>query len=483
MWKSRTAFSLFTLALGGAGLQARSPFLLAWRGALPWIFLGLGLCLTWRFRRRRAWAGLIFLVCLIPLGLQRQNASTRRQVLAADPSELRRLGRHFVVGYRDYAELEALVARGAVGGVFVTQRNIQGKSAAQLSAELRHLQALQAAQGLPPLYIATDQEGGSVSRLSPLVPTQPSLAVWLQAGGSAGAYADLQAQALADLGINLNFSPVVDLLPAGPERRFHPRTLLEERAISEDPEQVAVAAAEYCLALERRGLRCTLKHFPGLGQVAVDTHFSEGELTSPQEELEIRDWLPFRAVLAESHAFLMLGHVRVSALDHDLPASISPAIVRGLVRGAWGHQGVVITDDFTMGPIQGRPGGVGPAAVQALKAGVDLILISYDPDLYYEAMASLLNHREDHELRLALADSAGRLGKDLDRRAVGYQVPNLLDLGIGHGNAAVGPVVEPVDGAEIRQAVWQSVDHDGTSGGDPAGLGRLPVPGAGIGDM
>ena len=480
MWKNRIVLSLLILVIGGAGLHARSPFLLAWRGALPWIFLLLGLGLAWKLLSRKAWALLMLLVCLIPLGLQRKAGSIKTEVLAANPEALRQLGGHFIVGYRDFAEIEALVARGAVGGVFVTQRNIVGKSAEQVRSDIRRLQELQARQGLPPLYIATDQEGGLVSRLSPLVPAQPSLAMWLQEGGKARDYAEAQAKALAELGVNLNFSPVVDLMPDVDGRRLLPHTLLEQRAISADPETVAAAAEDYCLAFERQGLRCTLKHFPGLGRVGVDTHLKEGAVDLSPEELERNDWLPFRSVLAKSQAFLMLGHVRVPKIDPEKPASISRPIVSGLIRETWGHHGVILTDDFTMGPIQGRPGGVGAASREALKAGVDLILISYDPELYYTAMSELLKDRNDGELQTALRESQKRLGQDLDRRAVGNQGPDLIHLGIGDSDAAVGPVIKTMQGAEIRHAIGQSVDHDGTARGYAAGLGGLPILDGGI---
>lgn len=480
MWKNRVALSLLILIIGGAGLHARSPFLLAWRSTLPWVFFVLGMCLAAKLRYRRAWALLALLACLIPLGLQKKAGSIRTGVLNADAEALHQLGRHFIVGYRDFSEIEGLVSRGAVGGVFITQRNIVGKSAEQVRTEIRRLQELQAGLGLPPLYIATDQEGGLVSRLSPLVPAQPSLAMWLQDGGKARDYAETQAKALAELGVNLNFSPVVDLMPGVRGRKLLPHTLLEQRAISADPETVAEAAEEYCLAFERQNLRCTLKHFPGLGRVGVDTHLKEGEVDFSPAELEQNDWLPFRSVLSKSQAFLMLGHVRVPQIDSKKPASISRRIVSGLIRKTWGHQGVILTDDFTMGPINGRPGGVGSASREALMAGVDLILISYDPELYYAAMSELLKHRNEDELQMALRESQQRLRQDLDRRTVGNQGPDLVHLGIGDGDAAIGPVIKTMHGAEIRHAIGQSVDHDGTSWGYAAGLGGLPVLDGGI---
>src|SRR5215467_12983952 len=192
------------LFMAGLALQARSPYLIRWRPWLPWMLPIFGAWAAWAFRRTRWLSALLLLVSLLPGGMQWRFAAGRRAVLSADPALLQRLGRHFIVGYRDFAEAERLVSHGAIGGIFLTQRNIQGKSRQQVRAEILRLQELQAARGLPPLYIATDQEGGPVSRLSPLVPALPSLAEWKREHPVA-AYAELQAESLAELGVNLNF--------------------------------------------------------------------------------------------------------------------------------------------------------------------------------------------------------------------------------------------------------------------------------------
>ncbi|MCE9624924.1 MAG: glycoside hydrolase family 3 protein [Deltaproteobacteria bacterium] len=483
MWKRRLLPTLLLLALTGVGLHARTPYLLAWRAALPWIFLGIGGLAAWKYRRLRVTALLLLLASSIPSALQYRATTQKEGVLVSDPQILQRLGRHFIVGYRNDAEIESLVKRGAIGGIFITQRNIQGKSAAQVRAEIAHWQNIQASLGLPPLYIATDQEGGRVSRLSPLVPALPSLAEWRKLR-PVSEYAALQAASLVDLGVNLNFSPVVDLKLPGQADFLQPHTRLSERALSGDPEEVAAVAADYCAAFDRFGLRCTLKHFPGLGRVRADTHLSEGELNVSPAQLEKEDWIPFRQVLQSTPAFLMIGHVRVPELDPDAPASLSRPIVQGLIRETWGHEGIVVTDDFTMGPIAGRSGGVGRAAVDAIDAGVDLILISYDGELYYEAMAELLSSHAQGNLDVAmLRKSDARLGADFDRRTGGDQSPDLFDLGVADRNAAVGPIISPLQGAEIRHAVGQTVDHDGTACGQTLPTCALPVPGAGIRDM
>lgn len=463
-------------ALAFVGLRVRAPYFLAWREALTGLCMILGILSAWKWRDRRAMAILLLLAGAMA-GFQQLDFRRKREfVLASDPARVRALGRHFIVGYRDFAEIRELVARGAVGGVFITTRNIQGKSAEELRREIAELQALQAIQGLPPLYIATDQEGGAVSRLSPLVPPQPSLAAWLKTG-SAHDYAAKQARALAELGVNLNFSPVVDL--KHPELGDFGPSLLAQRAIAADPAVVSAAAGEYCRSLEENGVRCTLKHFPGLGRVEVDTHWTEGQVSGSRSELEKSEWRPFREVTRDTPAFLMVGHARVTELDPDHPASISRALIQGLIRETWGHEGIVVTDDLAMGPIYGRSGGVGAAAVQAINAGVDLLLVSYDGELYYEAMNELLrNPGLDPEM---LRRSAGRLRQDLDRRAVRHQLPDLLDLGIADRDATVGPIIES-PAAEIRHAVWQSMDHDLAAGLDSALGGLGSVGGIGVGN-
>ena len=92
--------------------------------------------------------------------------------------------------------------------------------------------------------------------------------------------------------------------------------------------------------------------------------------------------MPFRALMAGG-AFTMLSHARLTALDAEHPVSFSDAVVAGLLRGSWGHDGILITDDFSMGAVYASKEGVAAASIAALNAGVDLILIAYDPAHYF----------------------------------------------------------------------------------------------------
>lgn len=336
---------------------------------------------------------------------------TRAEILAAEPARLERMGRRLVVGYESYAEVKALVEKKAIAGVFITDHNVRRRKPTAVKADIDALQAIRATQGLPPLIVAADQEGGTVSRLSPPLKSQPSLARILTANKDDAARKDAvekfaaeQAAELKRLGVTLNFSPVVDL-NIDPDNRDDGETRLNERAIAADPYVVGKVAGWYCDALAKADMTCTLKHFPGLGRVKRDTHVTSGEIAASESELELNDWYPFRHVMDRSNAVTMLGHVRVTAIDKTTPASYSDAIIRSLIRERWRCKGLLITDDFSMGAVTRSADGVGGAAVKAISAGADLVLVSFSEQHYNAAMSALL--RADEEGVFAADDGAG----------------------------------------------------------------------------
>jgi beta-N-acetylhexosaminidase len=361
--------------------------------------------------------------CLLSvLSLEARFQWVRYAVLHADADQLERLGRHLVIGYRDGDELQRLIERRAIAGVFLTARNVQGRDTDAIRRELAALQDIRRQQGLPRLVIATDQEGGGVSRLSPPLTRLPTLSDVIarhpdpdERRKAVAQYATTQARELAGLGVTVNFAPVVDVRHGvvNPDDRL---SRINERAISNDPHVVAAVAETYCAGLWANGVRCTLKHFPGLGRVFQDTHMQAADLTSPVDELARTDWLPFRAPMPGSEPLVMLGHARLTAVDRDRPASFSRAVVHDLLRTDWNHDGVLITDDFSMGAVYYSAEGIGGGSVEALNAGVDLILISYDMDQFYVVMHALIRADRAGTLREdALRQSEGRLSKVLKR--------------------------------------------------------------------
>ena len=338
---------------------------------------------------------------------------TRAEILNSDATRLERIGRHLMVGFHSWADVRALVEKRAIAGIFITDHNVRNRSAAAIKADIDALQAMRASQGMPPLIIAADQEGGSVSRLSPPLKRQVSLGRLLKDLKHDGElrkavedYAETQAAELKRIGVTLNFAPVVDL-KLNPSNRDDGETRLRLRAISADPYLVAKVAGWYCDKVAAAGIMCTLKHFPGLGRVARDTHVATGEIAASEGQLELNDWVPFRRVMTKPNAATMLGHVRVGVIDKDTPASYSKPLISGVIRKQWSYDGLLITDDFSMGAITRSKGGVGAAAVKSLEAGADIVLVSFVEHHFDTVMSALLAADADDHIDRANATASG----------------------------------------------------------------------------
>jgi beta-N-acetylhexosaminidase len=406
------------------------PYLLMMRGRGVIILLvasgaGAGLLLGAGFASRRGVIGklLVVLWCLPAPAMA--SAETifqwrKQAVLGAEGPRVRDLGRHFMVGYTSFDEVASLAAKGLIGGVYVSHHNIKGRTADALKSELSRLQTIRKAAGLAPLIVAADQEGGIVSHLSPQLTALPALSTIAglppdRRSRMAELFGRRHGRELADLGVTLNFAPVVDLLRDQSRNRFDFNSLIGRRAISGDPAVTADVALGYVRGLEASGVEGTVKHFPGLGRVREDTHHFRADLDALPAELETSDWLPFRQTLAGTSAYLMVGHVAVTTLDPERPASHSRRVIDGLIRSQWGFDGIIVTDDLVMGAIYQH--NVCTAVVEALNAGVDLLLVAYDGIQYYRLFNCALTASARGELEEAMLR---RSGERLDaKRQVG----------------------------------------------------------------
>ena len=384
------------LALLALAWHLKHPLMVWLRGAETPLLVGAGLgggawALAHRsppgwHRINRRLLGTAFLaVAVLALYRELEFARERAEALAATPL-LQAVGGHFIVGFTDFAAVEPLATRGLIGGLYLTRRNLKGSSVDAVAAAIARLQATRREAGLPPLIVAADQEGGDVSHLSPWLTAMPPLASLVgpeppaTIAARARAYGRAQGAELAALGINLNFGPVVDLRPADSFAGDR-LTRIARRAIAADPALVTAVARGYAAGLAEAGVGATLKHFPGLGRVRADTHFTRASLPLAPEELAT-DWLPFRETGGE--AAIMVGHVTLPAVDGEHAASHSQPVIQGLLRQNLGYGGLVVTDDLNMGAVYGR--GIGRVAGEALAAGADLVLVSYDPDQYFRAL-------------------------------------------------------------------------------------------------
>jgi len=276
-------------------------------------------------------------------------------------------------------DLAALIAAGRVGGVVLFARNVA--SPAQLRALVAELHA-RAPEGAP-LTVAIDQEGGRVQRLrAPWTQWPPMRRLGeLGSPSDTAALATALGRELADLRIDLDFAPVVDVdtNPANP--------VIGDRSFSRDPEAVARHAVAFTRALQQQGVAACAKHFPGHGDTTVDSHHDLPRVDHTRERLERVELVPFRAVAAAGVASMMTAHVLLPSLDAHRPATLSPAVL-ALLRHELGYDGLVFSDDLEMRAIADRfaPGDVAQAA---LAAGVDALLVCSRADLRDAVLAAL----------------------------------------------------------------------------------------------
>ncbi|GAB3685335.1 glycoside hydrolase family 3 N-terminal domain-containing protein [Salinisphaera aquimarina] len=377
----------------------RDPHLLLVRDYEPLLLcalLALGFitaaCAARQFSRNTLQIVCVLLATLTLVDSLQFHRLQRRLLSSPSPAEIA-LNKRLIVGFDDYAVVRQL-ARSGIAGVFLSSRNVVGKSRAEIKAQVAALQRIRRDVGRPPLIVATDQEGGLVSRLSPPLPSMPALSSVLSATNpaqEAREYGREQGAALASLGVTVNFSPVVDLKPNAKPGTLDFNTRIEERAISDDPDMVLQIARPYIRGLQEAGVTAVLKHFPGLRRVAADTHHFAAHLPTPAATLENSDWRPFETLPAQTDAWIMLAHVVLDAVDADRPVSTSSKVIDSILRQRLGFDGTLVTDDLTMGATYNR--GFCQSVRDAMDAQVDYLLIAYDYDKYYSVIACLTSGR------------------------------------------------------------------------------------------
>ena len=220
-----------------------------------------------------------------------------------------------------------------------------------------------------PLFISADEEGGNVGRLMYKLGTtwvDPMYSYRDQGTAVAWDNAYTIGSDMAALHFNLDFAPVADVWtnPAN--------TVIGDRAYSDDFDQAAELIPEAVRGFHDAGIMCSLKHFPGHGDTSTDTHTGAAVVGKSVDELMAGELKPFIAGIEAGADMVMVGHITMTAIDGERPASISREVVTGLLREKLGWDGVVITDGLEMGALDGY--GMGERCVMALEAGVDILL-------------------------------------------------------------------------------------------------------------
>lgn len=321
--------------------------------------------------------------------------------------------------------VERMIREKHIGGVNIFRENFE--DAAALRALAADLQRIAREAGIPPLFLAMDQEGGPVVRVSrgvALLPSQMGLAATPDPPASVRRAAGLTARELRTLGVNWQFAPVADV-------NDEPRNpIIGNRAFGSDPARVGELVATAVRAYADAGLLCCAKHFPGHGAATVDSHEELPELTAQRARLDAVELVPFRSAIAAGVPAIMSAHLVVPALGTGTaPATLSRAVMTDLLRGELGFQGLSVTDDLEMGALA-RSGGQAAAGPASLVAGADYLLFRFDEGAQLEGHRLIVEAAASGALPPArLADAVGRILRAKDRWGVLAGPPGgLFDL-------------------------------------------------------
>lgn len=319
------------------------------------------------------------------------------------------------------------IKRYHLGGVILMQQNIRGaRQVKRLNAGLAAAGRKEAA-GLP-LLIGVDQEGGRVARVRNGATVFPSARTVGRTGDPALArlLARDSGEELRAMGFTLDFAPDADV--------GFGNSAIGDRSYARKPRKAAKMVTAAVRGYRRAGIVPVVKHFPGHGSAIGDSHATLAPVNRSKRQLERIDLVPFKAAIAKRVPVVLTGHLDVRAIDPGTPSSLSHKVVHGLLRRDLGFDGVTITDASTMEPVAAY--GVGDAAVRAIRAGEDIVLMPADLHAAYKAViravrsGRISQNRLDHAATrvTTLRLYAKRIGADRPPWSVVHSAAHRADV-------------------------------------------------------
>lgn len=310
--------------------------------------------------------------------------------------------------------LRQMIEQYHVGGVILFARNVESPD--QVARLCNDLQAAALHSGHPGLFLAIDQEGGRVARLTQKAgftefPSAMALAAAGESTGSTQTAFDV-AQAMAaemrSVGLNVDFAPVMDVNnnPQNP--------VIGTRSFGSDPQQVGQYGVAFFLGLQNSGVMAFGKHFPGHGDTSVDSHIALPVVTHSRDRLEAVEFAPFRAAIQAQDAAgrgiagFMSAHATYPSLDPENAATLSSKVLTVLLRQEMGYDGLLVTDSLEMGALATSGYPAPKAAAFSLQAGADLLLFNRDYALHQQAYVEVLQWVRDGRIPQSRLDEAAR---------------------------------------------------------------------------
>ncbi len=278
---------------------------------------------------------------------------------------------------------QTLIADKDVGGIILLKNNVEDEM--QL---LQFIQDIKAANGdnMLPLFIGVDEEGGRVSRIpEEIFPNLPSNALigTLNDAELSHTIGALLAKKVQYFGFNMNFAPVLDVNnnPLNP--------VIGDRSYSATADVVTTLGVATMKGMKEQHIIPVIKHFPGHGDTVVDSHYDLPVIHKTLAQLEALELIPFRAAIAEQADVVMVAHILYPLLDEQYPATLSSNIMHDLLREQLQFDGVIMTDDMTMGAIVEHYG-LAEAVLLSMQAGADMVMVANHQTEHMEHIMSML---------------------------------------------------------------------------------------------
>ena len=350
------------------------------------------------------------------------------------------MGRHFLIGLRPIPDLHPddrkLLSELQPAGIAVFRKNFDhGSTYEHWHARFTALvEAAREAIGRKEILVCIDHEGGTVMRApAPITPFAFARS-WAGCAGNVGRAMGVE---LASLGINVNFAPVLDI-DSNPKN-----PVIGPRSFASSAEEVEAAGRAFILGLQENGVLACPKHFPGHGDTHADSHHGLPVLDADVEMLESRELKPFAAIIRDGISLIMTAHILFPKIDPVYPATLSPHIVKAVLRDRLQYRGVVVTDDIGMHAVSGlfdHPA----ACAQAVSSGTDLLLLHChwtDTNRAYKMVADMERALDSGLLKSDVLEASDRRIDSLLAQ-LPVNTPYLLDREVFAAHAALAPLSE-----------------------------------------
>ena len=280
-------------------------------------------------------------------------------------------------------QTESLIRDYHIGGIILFRRNI--KDPLQLAKLCKDIQAVSLKNHGDSMFIAVDQEGGSVARLREpftIFPGNESIGASPDPEKRAKEFAGITAKEMSLVGLNMDLAPVMDV------KRGEPDKHLKNRIFSDDPEKVGSLGSIVIDVFQKKGIMAVAKHFPGLGLANFDPHQGNVTIIYENGETENDQLIPFKMAVKQKVSGIMTSHALYPDIDPDYPGTLSHRILTGILRERLKYKGLIITDDLEMGAIS-KTVGVARGAAASFEAGADILLICENQENVIEGIELL----------------------------------------------------------------------------------------------